>query len=127
MELFLAKVLGIYFIVVGLVVMLRRTSIMPAVNELLRSRSLLLVLGCIELIAGISLVVAYPVVDFSLVGALSLIGWMMTIESILYLALPSRHIRQLMLSFNKKFWYTGGGVAAVAIGSYLAGIGFGLW
>lgn len=127
MELFLAKLLGIYFIVVGVVVMVRRRSIMPAISELVRNRAMLLVLALIELAAGLALVVAYPAISVSLPGALSLIGWMMVIESLIYLTLPARQIQELVKSFNTRLWYSGGGIAAVAIGVFLAGVGFGMW
>ena len=59
-SLFLAQLLGVYFVIVGVVVLLRRGSLMPALSELAKNRPLILILALIELIAGIEIVLAYP-------------------------------------------------------------------
>jgi hypothetical protein len=127
MELFLAKLIGSYLTIAGFLVMVRQRSIMPAVSELARNRALMLMFAFIELAAGLALVIAYPYVSVSLAGFLSLFGWIMVIESIVYMTISARAMQRLVESFNTRSWYIGGGVASIAIGVYLAGIGFGLW
>lgn len=127
MELYFAKLLGIYFIVVGLVVMLRRKSMMPAIHDLVANRALLLVLAVIELIAGVAMILTFPTPSFEISGILSVVGWMMAIESLLYLSLPSRIVQRYVRGFNKRNWYIGGGVLSIAVGLYLALSGFGIW
>lgn len=126
MEIFFAKLFGIYFVVVGIIVLVRRQSIMPAVRELVESRALILVLAIIEFTAGMALILAYPTPSISLSGVISLVGWVMTIESLLYLALPSRLVQKYVRWFNTSSWYIGGGALSVTIGVYLALTGFGL-
>lgn len=127
MEIFLSKVLGIYFIIIGVIIMVRRRSVIPTIKQLSGSRSLLLVLAVIELVAGLALVVALPVVSLSVSGILSLVGYMMVVESIIYLAAPSRFIQRFVGRFNRPIWYKTGGVLAVIAGIYLAGTGFGFF
>lgn len=125
MDIFLAQLFGLYFIIVGAIVAIRRQSFMPAIADLANNRGLLLVLSVVEIIAGLALVLAYPTVTYDFVGIISLIGWMMLIEGILYLALPARSVQKLIRNFNTPSWYVYGGAVAVVLGVYLAGVGFG--
>ncbi len=127
MELFFAQLFGIYMFIMGVAMFVRGQSLMPAVNDLLRNRALLLVLAVLELAAGLALVLAYPMVSFSLEGVLSLLGYVLVIEGIIYLAAPSRFIQMILRKFNRPFWYQVGGPAAAVLGAYLAAVGFGLF
>jgi hypothetical protein len=125
MEIFLAKLFGLYFIVMGVIMMLRRRSIIPAIKDFASNTGLRFVIAAIELIAGLALVLGYPTVSFSVVGVISLIGYMMVIESIIYMSMPARFVQNFIRSFNKPVWYNAGGVLAIVAGAWLAGTGFG--
>lgn len=124
--LLLAQLLGVYFIIVGGVVMLRRSSVMPAINDLVANRALLMVIALIELAAGLAIVLNYPSITPDWVGVISLVGWMLAVESVLYLALPNKKIQKMIRYFNTESWYVSGGVLSVILGAYLAGVGFGV-
>ena len=126
-EIFIAKVLGLYLIVMGAVVITKKRAVMPAVMDIAKNRALTLVLGALELIAGLAIVVAYQEVSVSPVGLISLIGYMMVVEGIVYLALPARRMQKLIRSFGNKQWYMAGAVISVLAGVYLAGFGFGFF
>ncbi len=125
MEIFLAKLFGIYFLIVGIVITIRRKAVMPTIRELAANRSLLLVLGAVEVIAGLAIALYYPTISWSVEGILSLIGYMMVIEGILYLAAPARFVQKFIAAFNRPKWYLAGGLLSVIVGIYLAGNGFG--
>lgn len=122
----LPQLLGLYFLIVGVIVVARRSSIMPAVSSLVANRSLLLVIAFAELLAGLAIILTYPNVSFRWDGIIAVIGWMLVVESIIYLAMPMRTVQKLIKAFNKQEWYAAGGVLAVVIGAYLAGVGFGM-
>lgn len=125
MEVFLAQVIGLYLLIMGLIVVIRRRSIMPAISELANNRAILIALGAIELAAGLSLVVAYPTISLSVEGIFSIIGYMMVIESIVYFAFPARSVRKMINKFNRPAWYIGGGLISIAAGAYLIATSFG--
>ncbi len=125
MEIFLTQLFGLYFLVMGGLVLFRQNSIMPAVKDLVANRGLVLAIAIIELVAGIALVLAYPEVSLSIVGLFSLIGWMMIVESILYVVLSSKGAQQFTAKFNKREFYIGGGIVFALVGLYLVGVGFG--
>lgn len=122
----LAQLLGTYLIIVGAIVMYRRRSLMPAVTQMVANRPILLVLGLVELVAGLAIVLVYPALSLDAAGLISLIGWMMIVESILYLTLPHHKVQRFVRKFNTAYWYQVGGVVAILMGIYLVRVGFGL-
>ena len=126
MEIFLAKLFGLYFLIIGIVVLIRRKAVMPAVNELIGNRPVLLALAIIEIAAGLGLVLAYPKVEISVTGLFALVGYMLVVEGLLYLASPYRMTQKFMRAFNRSEWFMTGAVVSVLVGAYLVAYGFNL-
>ncbi len=124
--LFLCQLFGLYFILIGLVVLLRRGSVLPIIREIIANRALLFVVAVIELAAGLAITLSYPSIMLSVEGLLSLIGWMLIVEGILYMLMPVRDVKKMINSFNKPSWYMTGAVLSVVAGCYLAAVGFAL-
>jgi hypothetical protein len=122
---FLAQTLGLYFVILGGLVLLRQSSMLRVFTSLTKSPLALYFIALLELIAGIMLVVAYPTVGTDIAGLLSLIGYMLVVESVLYLGVPLGVSRRFINKFNTSTWFVAGGVAALALGGYLAGLSFG--
>ena len=126
MEIQLAPLLGLYLFIIGALALYRRKSVMPAVSQMLKNRPLILILALVELLAGLAIVLNYPSFTMDADGIISIIGWMMVVESIIYLAIPYKQVQKLMKRFNKPQWYLASGVIAVVIGAYLTAVSFGL-
>ncbi len=127
LEVFIAKLFGLYLLVMGVLVLVKKRSVMPAVMEIAKNRALTIVLGALDLAAGLAIVIIYPEVSVSPVGLISLLGYMAIVEGIVYLTLPINRIQKMVRSFGNKQWYMASGVVAVLAGIYLAGFGFGLF
>ena len=125
MDLFFAKLFGLYFIIIGALVFVRRDNIMPAISRFAEERAFLLIIAVVEIAAGLGLVLAFPGITFDLAGLISLIGYMLIVEGVLYLAAPAKFVRSFMGYFNRPGWYIVGGILSVVAGVYLAGKGFG--
>ncbi len=123
----LEQILGLYFIIVGVVVLYRRRAVMPAVSRLVANRPLLLVLGLMEILGGLAIVLTYPAVTFDATGVVSLVGWVLLVEGVLYFALPSRKVQRLIRRFNTTSWYGAGAILSLIMGVYLTGSGFGFF
>ncbi len=121
----LEQLLGLYFIIVGVVVLYRRRSLMPAIGQLVANPALRTVIGLVEIMAGLAIVLIYTEVTLDAAGLVSLIGWTLIVEGIVYLSMPSRTVQKFLKRFNRDSWYRTGGVIAVIMGAYLAGVGFG--
>lgn len=123
----LTQLLGLYFLIVGIIVVARRRSIMPAVSELVANRGLILLLALTELMAGLAVILVYPKASLSADGIVAIVGWVLVVEGVLYLALPVKSVQKFVKSFNSQEWYLGGGFVSALIGAYLAGVGFGMF
>ncbi len=127
LELFIAKLFGLYLIIMGVLALFKKKSVMPAIMEIAKNRALTIALGSLELVAGLAVVIAYPYVSMTPAGIISLIGYMMVIEGIIYLTLPMKRIQKMVRSFGNRQWFMAGGIVAVLAGVYLAGFGFGFF
>lgn len=127
LSIFLAKLFGLYFLIAGGIVMLRQKSFMPIVTEFFSSKALIMLMGAIELVAGLAIAIAHPTLTPDWRGVITLIGWTLVAEGIIYLSSPYVKLSKFLRSFNTPTWYTSGGLVAVVLGAYLAGKGFGFW
>ena len=127
LSIFLAKLLGLYFLIAGVIVMYRQRSLMPAVTEIVGSRPLILTVALGQLLAGLALMIAHPIFTADWRGIITLIGAWIVFESLIYLMLPYGKVSKVLRKFSNATWFTSGGFLAVMLGAYLTGIGFGLW
>ena len=127
LELFIAKLFGLYLIIMGALVLMKKKSVMPAIMDIAKNRALTIVLGALELVAGLAIVIAFQEVSVSPTGLISLIGYMMIVEGLVYLALPVKQTQKMVRYFGNRQWFMASGVMAVLGGVYLAGFGFGFF
>ena len=127
LSIFLAKLFGLYFLIAGGVVMLRQKSFMPIVMDFFATKPLIMLVGALELVAGLALVIAMPNITPDWRGVITLIGYTIIAEGVNYLASPYAKLHKFLKVFNNPTWYTSGGLCAVVLGAYLAGKGFGMW
>lgn len=127
MDLFFAQLFGLYFIIIGALVLVRRDNIMPTVSRFTEERAFLLIIAVVEIIAGLGLILAFPGITFDLAGLISVIGYMLVVEGIIYLAAPAAFVTRFIGYFNRPGWYVTGGILSIILGLYLAGKGFGFF
>jgi hypothetical protein len=121
----LAKVLGIYLIIVGLAIMLRRQYFVPVFGAFVKERLTRAVLSLAQLLAGLFLVVAHNVWSPAPAAIITFIGWLAVVEASVYLLLPDDMLEGFVRTFNTPSRYIFGGLLAVIVGLWLAGVGFG--
>ncbi|PIR37999.1 MAG: hypothetical protein COV34_02840 [Candidatus Zambryskibacteria bacterium CG10_big_fil_rev_8_21_14_0_10_42_12] len=124
LSIFLSKIFGIWFLVIGIIFIWRRKTLMPVIEEFAGSRALLILIALLELFAGIALVTAHNIweKDFRLV--LTIISWWLVIEGVMYLMAPTKSIKKIFKRFNKPGWYISGSLLSIVLGVYLLNAGF---
>ncbi len=122
----LSKVLGLYLIISGLIVMLRKEYFLPVFSVFAKEKMTRIILAFIELLAGLFLVVTH--FNFSSLPAsiISILGITAVFESIMYSVLPDRSFTKMLSYVNRPTVYVFGGVFSIAVGLYLATYGFGI-
>lgn len=88
LSIFLAKALGIYFIVISIAVLLNRQHFINIVNEMLGSGALMLTMYINVLILGILLVLVHNIWEPSWRIIITIIAWLILIKAILNLCFP---------------------------------------
>ena len=120
----LAKVLGIYLIVIGFLCLIRRQYIVSAMAGFIENKALRFVVAACELIAGLFLVFAHEIWTSGPAIIVSLFGWLMLIEGFAYLFVSDRRLKKCAKIFSNKAWYIIGGLLAIILGVYLLYAGF---
>jgi uncharacterized protein YjeT (DUF2065 family) len=121
----LARVLGLYLVIIGVVVLLRRRYFLPVFATYPEQRLVRAVVSLAEVLGGLFLVVAPNRWSPLPAVLITVTGWLILLEGLLYLVLPDQLVRRLIGAFNTEGWYIAGGVATIAAGAYLAAFGFG--
>ena len=116
----LAKVLGVYLIIVGLLCLFRRQYILAALAGFVENKALRFVVAACELIAGLFLVFTHEIWTNGPGVIVSLFGWAMLIEGFVYLFIPDRYFSKMAKKFQHKAWYIVGGLISIVLGVYLA-------
>ena len=106
LTIFLAKLLGLYCIILALAMMTRRQSAVAAVKALIGNPPLLLLIEVLGLAGGLAMVIGHNIWSGdALPIVITLVGWLMTIRGAGLLAL--RRIRQSKCSTHctKKIFF----------------------
>lgn len=127
LTLYLSRVLGLALIFLGVILMVRRHYYIAVYPSIVTERMTRMVFATFALIGGLLLAVYDSLWQTLPSVIISLIGWIVVVEALLYLALPDAQLAKLVAMFNKPAAYIVGGIIALVIGAYLTAIGFGLF
>ncbi len=122
-SLFLAKFLGLYFLILACISFFQRGVMRNAAEEIFASRSCMAITGFTSLFFGLAVLILHPVFEINWRGLITLIGCLSLLKGIIRLSYPEycRIIAEKML--------TGKGylivmLLAVISGLYLVYYGF---
>jgi hypothetical protein len=83
LTLFLAKLIGLLFLVFSLLMALNKRTILAAIDELVRSRGLMLIAGSFNLAAGLAIVLGHNVWSGrALTVVVTFIGWVVVLRGV---------------------------------------------
>lgn len=123
----LSRAIGLFLIVAGAALALRRHAFIPVLAGLVEQRVVRTVAALAELLAALLLLVMHNEWSSPPAALVSAFGWMAVGEAAAYLVLPDDLLGRLIARVNRPGWYVAGGVGALAVGAYLAGSGFGVF
>src|SRR5713101_4016773 len=105
--LFLARLVGLFFLLVSLATLVQAGTIGLAINALVHDRAALLVAGMMGLLGGLAMVLAHNVWSGGpLPVIVTAIGWWLLIRNVLLLFLPAQAIVALVDAFQvERFSY----------------------
>ncbi len=122
---FLARLVGLFLLVLSLAMLVQRGAIEPVLYALVEDRAALLVVAMIGLVGGLAMVLAHNIWSGGpLPIIVTLIGWSMLVRNTLLLFLPSEAVVALFEAFHVDQLYYLYAVIDLAIGIYLTYAGF---
>ncbi len=88
LSLFLAKLLGLYLLIVAVDMLLRKHELEGAVRDFSSSKSLLVFSGSTSLFLGLVIVLAHPVYEVDWDGLVTLLGYLLIVRGIARVCFP---------------------------------------
>ena len=122
---FLARLIGLFLIIMSLAMLVQREGLAPAIIALVHDRAALLVVAMLGLVAGLAMVLAHNAWSGGVVPVtVTLIGWFLLLRNALVLFLPPDALLALFDAFHIERFYYLYGVIDLLIGIFLTSAGF---
>lgn len=122
---FLARLIGLFAMIVAVAVAMHRQATLLAVDAIVESAPLLMILAFVGLAAGLGMVLGHNVWRGGLLTVLvTLAGWIILLRAVVMLAVPHQEIAALVNAADyEQLFYVYAAVAFV-IGAYMTIAGF---
>ena len=122
LSIFLAKLIGLYLLIVSLLWLLRRKEFEAGCKDIVSSKGLMSVTGVFNIVFGLAIVLDHTVWEWNCQGLITLIGYIMIVKGVARFAFP-----QAEKKFATRVMTKGTGLAFVIMllaGAYLTYCGF---
>ena len=123
-SIFLAKIIGLNFLIFGITLFINKTTFQSLLEDFIDHPALILFGGFINLVIGSMMVVGHNiwVSDWRII--ITIIGWLLFIRGIVWLAIPSTMVRWIRkMAGNLKPFYIAS-VVGLIVGIILCYYGF---
>src|SRR5882724_9638354 len=119
------KVFGLYLIIVGLLVVLKKEELLSLAKVYGKDYTLRFSMGALLLLGGLFMVITYY--DFSTIPTtiITLVGWLVFLKGFVFFFASEKKMQKIITMFNKSNFYVAWGVVGLVIGAYLSLLGFG--
>jgi uncharacterized membrane protein YkvI len=122
LSIYLAKLIGIYLLIVAADMLLRRREIRGAIRDFASSKGLLVFSGSISLLLGLAIVIAHPIYESTLQGFITLLGYLLILRGVWRIAFPTHVQKRLASLFHRGYWTIF--IILLILGIYLTHAGF---
>ncbi len=122
---YLAKLIGPFFLLVGLAVLINADAFRGIAKEFLASPGLIFLSGMLTLPVGIAIVLAHNVWVPNWRVLITLVGWLAVITGVIRIAAPQRITGVGKTVASHKFFPLGPAAIWIAIGAVLCFYGYG--
>lgn len=121
----LAKVLGLYMLIGGIAVIVRKRFIMAALASIVVEKGERLLISVIDILIGLLIINVHDDWSTLTAGIISFIGWAALAKGLVGLFMKDAALEKFVVMFRAKKWYMYDAAIAIALGLYLANAGFG--
>lgn len=120
---FLAQVIGLYVLIIGITMLLWKERWQMVINHLCSAEGQVLdyVIGMIALPVGLLLVLSYNYWDAGLLPlVITIVGWIILLKSVLVFVASSQQLGKIVRNVMIKRWWFGYVIVVLVVGAYLA-------
>jgi uncharacterized protein YjeT (DUF2065 family) len=119
---FLAKLLGLYLLILALLCIFRKHQIMLTSKELISSKGILALSGEFSLVFGLVVVIDHSIWELSWRGVITVIGYLLILKGIIRFAFPGPVQMLAKKILDKGYWFVC--TLLFILGAYLTYCGF---
>ncbi len=124
--LFLAKMLGLFFLITGLAALTTRKHFIHVVKDMFKNNFSSYFFGVLLLVIGLLLVLQHNVWKGTLNIVVSLVGWYVILEAVCYLFIPRHAMKKGVKLMKYKGLYYASVLIDLVLAVYLVITGFGI-
>ena len=121
-SIFLAKVIGLYLLIVPAAVFLKRKQFAELANEFVTNLALVFLSGLIALVLGLLIVVSHNVWTADWRAVITFMGWLTLAKGVVRIFFPEK-LATLAIDPSSAKW-TLAGIVLLGLGTYLTYVGF---
>jgi uncharacterized membrane protein HdeD (DUF308 family) len=122
--LFLAQFMGAFSIIAACSMFFERKMLLSIFDQTAKNRALLYMIGVAEVIGGLLITLQHQSWSPDLPLVVSLLGWLLLLEGIIYVFLPMKSARSIFKWLHDKQVYYLIALCYLLVGIYLAYSGF---
>lgn len=104
LSIFLAKLFGIYMLILGAICVLRKNDFELSVKEFFASRGLLAITGMLNILIGLAIAIGHPIYEFSWRGLITLFGYLGIVKGVMRLSFPAQEQQISTGILEKGYW-----------------------
>lgn len=123
LTLFLARVLGLYFLAMGFALLLNSKHVKSAIDAFGKYPGLFFVNGLFILLIGLLMVVGHNVWNGGVSTLVTVIGWLALFKGLMWVLLPDRVIKSFTSWKESSNLFFIGGLVCLILGIYLGAAG----
>jgi hypothetical protein len=117
---FIAQFMGVFSIIAGVSMFLKKRMMLGVFDELKQNRALLYLMGVLELIGGLLLVLNHNIWQGGLLPVtVTVLSWFLLLEGIVYLFISKKEVAELVGFLHQKRVYMIIAIGYIVIGWYL--------
>lgn len=103
-SIFYARLLGLYMLIIGTEMLLRKNEMTEAVKDIASSKGLIAVSGSIAILLGLSIIILHPMGFADYKGLITILGVLMVIKGIIRFSFPD-YIQHHILTMVQDWYY----------------------
>ena len=119
LSIFLAKVLGLYFLIVSLGMIFNAGRFKPLIIDLIKSPALMFLTGFLALIIGILLVVSHNIWTADWRVVITILAWLSLIKGTIRIMVPQFAVKTIKKCTENNISYYISGLITLGIGLFL--------